>query len=74
MAVYALPEDRGCCLDIFAAAKCLSIQIDAKHNHLALLLSEDLDCPAPPLCILSVSNTPEDWQRLKHMAKVQLSH
>jgi hypothetical protein len=74
MTIYRLPDARGCCLDIFASAKCLSIQIDVKYNHLALFLSEDLDSPNAPLCILSVSNCQQDWHRLKQMAKAQLSH
>jgi hypothetical protein len=74
MAVYCLSDARGCCLDIFAHAQCLSILIDAKENQLALLLCEDLDSPRPPVCLLSIGNSKAGWSQRKEMAKAQLSN
>jgi hypothetical protein len=68
MAIYKLPES-GCCLDIFTANRCLTIQVNSSLGSLCLLLSADIDSADEPLCILSVSNTEDDWRRLSQMAK-----
>ena len=73
MGIYRLPEIKGCALDIFIEEKCLTIVINCEAQTIALYLSPDLDSPAP-CCLLSASNSREDWHRLKEMAKAQLSH
>ena len=70
MGIYK-PDTGGCALDIFTADKCLTIQINSALKQIALLAA-DLDSPDGPLCVLSVSNTKADWDRLGQMARKEL--
>ena len=49
MAVYKLPEQRGCVLDIFLSCCGLSICVDSQVRALQLFVS-DLDSEILPVC------------------------
>jgi len=72
MAIYRLPGDAGCALDIFTGDRCLTVQINCQAKQLALFLNSDLDSPLDPACILSVGNSHEDWKRLGQMARTEI--
>jgi hypothetical protein len=72
MGIYV--TESGCCLDIFASTKCLTIKIDSRAQSLCLFLAENLDSPEVPTCILSIENSNAGWSQLTETAKFQLSH
>jgi hypothetical protein len=67
MGVYRVGS-AGCALDIWVKNRCLTIQINSELKCLLLLLFEDLDSGEMPICILSVSDSQEDWKRLQQVA------
>jgi hypothetical protein len=67
MAIYKLPNQGGCCLDIFLQGCCLSICIDSQGKALHLLTS-DLDSGDLPICLLSSDDSEQSWRRLKDLA------
>jgi hypothetical protein len=72
MGIYRLPGEAGCALDIWTSDRCLTVQIIPKVKQLALFLYSDLDSSLESMCILSVSNSDEDWRRLGRMARTEI--
>jgi hypothetical protein len=72
MGIYRQPG-RGAVLDIWSASKLLIICTDPSANRLELFLCPDLDSPSDPACIVSISNSKEDWKRLGRIARNEIT-
>ena len=71
--IYKLANSQGCGLDVWDAQRTLTIQVDSERQQIALFKCDDLDSPDPPRCLLSLNNSPDDWQRLSALARKEIS-
>jgi hypothetical protein len=67
MGIYPLDEG-GCALDIFTNDCQLIIQVDSKRGQIALHCA-DLDAIEGPVCLLTASNSENDWKLLREIAR-----
>jgi hypothetical protein len=68
MGIYRWPE--GAALDIWSGDRCLTIQINSAAKELSLFRAE-MD-GAGVICLLTVSNSEEDWRELGRIARREI--
>ena len=71
-ALYRLPQNRGCVLDIFSSEKCLSIVIDSEEQEVSLH-SCLLDSVKPECLVVFQAAEEESWRQLAILAREELS-